>query len=157
MTAQTPRTAAANRRGFSLLEVIVVLAILGTIAGVTAPALIMDTKKDDLAQSSDEITTLLDRTRRTAATHGSRATLTIEPGSSQYWVTLRVPEGERTVASGKLALVAGTELLSRDPRPSFTFDPAGRAFASDVSVALNGATTAIIVDAWTGDVRATAR
>jgi prepilin-type N-terminal cleavage/methylation domain-containing protein len=141
------------RRGFSLLEVVVVLTILGFVAGVTAPALRDATRKDDLTASAEAIVSLVDRTRRTAADYGTHATLTIDVESTRYWVFIETTSGERAVASGAISLAAGAELVARERRVTFAFDASGKAFASDVGVRLNGAIAPITVDPWRGDVR----
>lgn len=148
------RACRRTRSGFSLLEVVVVLTILGVVAGVTAPALRNAVRKDDLATSADEVVSLIDRTRRTASDFATRATLVIDVESARYWVLVGAPSGERTVAGGTMALAAGAKLVAREPRVTFAFDASGRAFASDLAVEVNGVARALIVDPWRGDVRA---
>jgi prepilin-type N-terminal cleavage/methylation domain-containing protein len=143
-----------TRSGFSLLEVVVVLTILGVVAGVTVPVLRNAARKDGLATSADEIVSLIDRTRRTASDLATRSTLAIDVESARYWVFVRGASGERTVASGTMTLAAGAKLVAREPRVTFEFDASGRAFASDLAVEVNGVARAFIVDPWRGDVRA---
>jgi prepilin-type N-terminal cleavage/methylation domain-containing protein len=142
-----------TRRGFSLLEVVVVLTILGVVAGVTAPALRDAARKDDLKASAGEIVSLVGRTRRTASDYATRATLTIDVESARYWVFIGTTSGERSVAGGTIPLAAGAELIARESRVTFVFDASGKAFATDLAVRLNGTTAPIIVDPWRGDVR----
>ena len=146
-----------GRRGFSLLEVIVVLSILGVVAGVTAPALRDAMRKDELTSSADEIIALIDRTRRTAVEYGAVTTLTIDATSKAYWVTSRTTLGERLVGSGTVPLAPGAELVTSDGRATFTFDPEGKASVTDVAVRLIGKTTAITVDRWRGEARLATR
>jgi prepilin-type N-terminal cleavage/methylation domain-containing protein len=142
-----------TRRGFSLLEVVIVLTILGVVAGVTAPALRNAARKDDLAASAGEIVSLVDRTRRTASDYATRATLTIDVESARYWVFVGTTSGERTVAGGTIPLAAGAELIARERRVTFAFDASGRAFATDLGVRWNGTTAPINIDPWRGDAR----
>lgn len=130
-----------------------VLAILGVVAGVTVPALRSATPRDDLASSTEAITTLLDRTRRTASTSGIPASVSIDVRSKRYFVALQTDSGERIIASAELGLTTGAELVAKDGSVSFTFEPSGRAFSSELAVRLNGTAVAIAVDPWRGDVR----
>jgi prepilin-type N-terminal cleavage/methylation domain-containing protein len=70
MTRRIDRQRAGTRLGISLVEVLVVLIILGILAGTVAPAFRSEVVIDDRETATREIRQTVERARRTAITEG---------------------------------------------------------------------------------------
>jgi len=145
------------RRGFTLLEVIVVLAILAITAGVVAPALFRATRQDDLTHATSEITTLLGRARLAAVERGTPVSVTLTPESGEYAVTIERGDTTALLEEGTLDLDGGVRLVSTVRRPQFRFDPLGTAEGDSVSVLGPTGHRVVALDRWTGEVTRDAR
>jgi prepilin-type N-terminal cleavage/methylation domain-containing protein len=140
-------------RGFTLVEIVVVISLLVIVAAAVAPALMRAGREDDVTASANEIAGLI-RTARTAGlTRGEGVTLTVVTASGRY-----VVEGEgdahanaEPLAEGRLALAAGVTVSADRPTRTFAFDRTGAAAAESLVVHGSGGTMVVGVEGWTGE------
>jgi prepilin-type N-terminal cleavage/methylation domain-containing protein len=144
-------------RGFTLVEMVVVLALIGILAGVTVPALESLDSRDPAAAAAEPVMGALDAARRTALRDARATTLTIDPRTAQYAITEASDSGRAIVQQGVLALAAGVRLETSEPRLRFRFEPGGSVYADSFVVRFAGGASPIVLDPWMGDVRAPPR
>lgn len=141
-------------RGFTLVEVLVVLVILGIGAAVVVPALPRIAEEDPLARSAEEVTLLLRRARRTALERGAPVALTVDTQASRYWVEIYEKMEWRPLVEDQVVLSPGVSLTAETGRARLVFRPDGSAQGDPLGVRDGGRGTRIAVDLWLGDARA---
>lgn len=149
-----------RRRGYTLIEVMVVLVVLGVAASVVGPelarfvALGADRTVQDLVAAAE-----LARDR--AVVSGGTATLAIETRSGAWLIYPGVrPRADATpLASGTVRLPEGVTLAAGGSAPwaFLRFDAVGRARADRLIVSERGSQRELFVDPWTASLVATAR
>lgn len=77
-----PRT-----RGFTLIEMLIVVTIIGIVSGFGLPRMNELMKRESTRSARREVVTLVSRARNTAAQRGCRSTLHISASTDQVWVT----------------------------------------------------------------------
>ncbi len=143
------------KRGFTLVEVLLVLVILGITATVAVPAFGRLTARDEAAESSRELLELLRKVRGTAIDRGVATTLTLDPGTGRYWVSAGSKDGREDLAAGTLSLTTQLTLATRAPRVRWTFAPTGAAYGDSVFVrGPSGLAVVVGADPWTGELYA---
>lgn len=75
----THRTSLNSRRGFTLLEVLIVIIILGVIAGIAVPIYSIQVEKARAQEAIQMLGAIRDSMLRSFATRGSYADLQIQP------------------------------------------------------------------------------
>ena len=144
----------STTRGFTLVEILVVLAILGITAAAVVPALARATAEDDVTRTVRDVERVLLLARTRALEQATRVDITIVPEQGRYWI--RSADGE-PIDSGTIALVGASRLYSENARPRFRFSPAGIIDADPLAVLGTGGARAISIDRWTGAVHVDAR
>jgi prepilin-type N-terminal cleavage/methylation domain-containing protein len=137
-------------RGFTLAEIIVVLAVLGITAAVVVPAFTRLAPDDDETRAAAQLDGLVARARSTALQRATAVEVTLIPQSGRYWVRL----GDGTpLDSGDIVLGPSVTLNSPVPRPRVRFSRLGVVDAD--SLVVLGPTGARLLgfDRWTGDAR----
>lgn len=138
------------RSGFTLMEIVVVLAIITVASAVTVPRL-LDVTHDDLYWATQEVVRVVDDARGRAAQSGSRRMLVIDPASREYWIE----DGEfRVLLTDTLRLPDTVNLERNSLRLTFDFMPAGSASADTIALTSTNGTRRVTADIWTGEVRA---
>jgi prepilin-type N-terminal cleavage/methylation domain-containing protein len=132
-------------RGFTLIEIVVVLVILGVVAAVSVPAFRDTTPPNALRDGTAAVIHVLERARLTAVMAGHRVGVTIDPVAARYWIDS--PE-----LSGTFELPRDAVLWSDRARAHVTFDASGTAGADPLAVQANGQTVPILVDRFTGEI-----
>jgi prepilin-type N-terminal cleavage/methylation domain-containing protein len=131
-----------TRRGTTLIELVVVIALMAIIAGVSAPALASLDRKTQTS-GLDALVSLLTRSRATAVQRATVVTVTIDPATSRYWV-----DPPDTVALLNVSMSADA------PRVHFRFTPDGQTVADEPLFVRDGqSTSAVLIEPWTGEVR----
>lgn len=142
------------RRGFTLVEVVVVIAILGITAAAVVPALARVATEDDLTAATRQLETVFASARGQAVERATSVGVTLVPETGRYWTT---PVDGAVLDSGRLTFPAGVRLQSRASRPTFRFDPLGTADGDSLVLVGTSGARAITVDHWTGELNAPAR
>jgi len=75
-----------RRRGFTLLEVIIVLALLAVIAAMGAPKLSAELRRRTTQTAVDQFATAHSLARATATRYGRVAQLHIDASTTRFWV-----------------------------------------------------------------------
>jgi prepilin-type N-terminal cleavage/methylation domain-containing protein len=142
-------------RGFTLAEIIVVLALLGIVAAVSVPAFTRLDAGDDASRAAADVVRVLHAARVAALERAAAVTVVVEPSSGRYWVSLD-DSGSRS-DSGAVALPAGARLVGagRERFTRFLFRPNGSAVGDSLVVQGSERSAVVAVDRWTGDVHVT--
>lgn len=139
-----------SRRGFSLLELVTVLLILGLVAGVTVPRLTRAAEVSPVEEAASELATLLRTAHRSALETAGTVTVRLVKGA---WTITRVSgDSVATLDIGLLPLPPGVTIPGDSTGVSFRFFPSGGAEGDTVyALSGDGAAVAIFVDRWTGE------
>ena len=115
-----------RRRGFTLLEVIIVLAMLAVVAAMGAPRLSAALRRRTTQKAIDQFATAQSLARATAIRYGRVAQLHIDPSTTRFWVdvdTSATGAGQRAtiwyvrnLAQAGLVMTSNRSLLCFDPR-----------------------------------------
>ena len=144
---------ATTRAGFTLVEMIVVIAILAIVSAVTLPSFRSD-NDDAITAGSKKLTDFMGRARQASIERGEAVTLIVEPASAHYWVMASAAAGDSLLSSGSFEMPTDATLIAPQPRLRYTFLPSGRASGEPLTLRLGAHATVISVDRWTGDARA---
>ena len=139
---------ARGRRGFTLLELLVVLALFALTAAAAVPAFLSDSLSTPEQRAATSLAEMLVQTREAARASGAAATLVVSPQDGRYWLMTR-----DSSSAGALSLAGGIRLVGSGPeRIECRFDPTGMATPFVMSV--NGARNIPVrVDGWSGEIR----
>jgi prepilin-type N-terminal cleavage/methylation domain-containing protein len=148
--------AARGRRGFTLLEMAIVLAIMAVTALLVAPALsrMGEGKPPGVG---DDVVKLLGDARKIAIQRNETVTLRLDPVSGRYRADTVGVGGSGELGEGAMTLGAQETLITDLPRLVFVFHPTGATFADTVLVRGAGSSVLVSVDPWSGVAYAAAR
>lgn len=141
-----------NPAGFTLVEVIIVLAILGIIGAVTAPSLARLGRQDELTTSAGEVVRVLRSARMAALERAIPVSAIIEPAGRKYLVKTESDDGQLILAEGIMSLPPGVSLASDRPRVRFAFSRLGSANLDSLIVTGSGGAVVVGVERWSGEV-----
>ena len=121
-------------RGFSIFEVLVVVVVLGLVAGIAFPLLSKARARVDVAAAREAFSASHSLARQVAGQYGRLCRLHLDPSSNRFWVTVdtsTVPGLQRVDTVRPVVRVAdqhgGVRVEGR--RMTFCFDPRGLATA----------------------------
>ena len=145
-----------DRSGFTLIEIVVVLAILGVVGAAVVPQMMLRSRGGARASVRD-IVSAYSLARDLAAARGVPTAVALELSSGCYWVyaepTAATPAD--TVRHGALELDGSVALSGGNGRWVVTrFDPFGRTLSGGggISISTPKELYEITVDPWTAAV-----
>jgi len=137
-------------RGFTLMELVLVLTILGVLAGITLPAF-TSLGMAKRTEAAEPMLKLLRDARRLAITRGSVVSVALDPTSRHYRVdTTSVTGGVGTLIDTTLVVAPGTTLSADSARVHFLFMPTGAAIGDTIRLFGKEGQRTIVVDPWEG-------
>ena len=148
---------ARRRRGFTLIEMIVVLIVIAIIAGLTAPALVRLGGTSEDTSDAAPLAALFRGARREAIERATTVTVVLDPAAARYRADTSGPRGSGLLAEGQLALGDGVVLESDSLRLRFSFRPDGSVFGDTLTVRGRWESSRIAIDRWTGAIHVDAR
>ena len=132
-------TRPSKRRGFTVIELVAVVAIVGIMVGVVAPSFALLDRPTAERDAVDRIDALVHLAKTAAVEQATTVTLTIDPVSRRYW--LEPPD-----TSGVLMLPEHASLFSRGKRVHIRIQPNGEATIDEaLFVRCGDATTPVVV------------
>ena len=155
-----------GRRAHTLTEMLVVLAILGVMAGAVVPVLLASRDEDEVTRTARTLVELLQRSRASAAELGATVTLVVDPATGRAWMSagddaplVEYVAAESLAESLSRSRHAGrtVAIVAEGPRVRWTFAPSGLAFGQSVLIHDPMRGVVVGVDRWTGEVYATPR
>jgi len=136
-----------TRRGFTLVEVVVVLAILAVVLGIAIPRLVAPSTPERAAARA--IADALTRAGILAVERDEPVTVELDT-STGAWAIVSTTMGD-TLDSA--TITERTVLGPQDPRiQTVRFDPLGRAAGPVLTVGTTGRQHLVRVDGWTSAV-----
>ncbi|MER9918747.1 MULTISPECIES: GspH/FimT family pseudopilin [unclassified Mesorhizobium] len=148
MTAAATKADQQAEAGFTLVEMLVVLAIMALVAAIAAPGLVSHYRSKSLETLAGEITMRLRLSRTSAIATARPREVLVDLGAR----TIRF--GERDVFAlpddVKLTVVTGQETVVAGRQTVLTFLPDGSASGMDISLQQKGRTARIAVNWLTG-------
>jgi type II secretion system protein H len=123
---------AGNSRGFSLLELLVVLLLLGLMTTIVVPSLDRGLKKREVRKSAMKLAATARSLRSKAIYESTPQRLIFDPVENSY----QVSRGKKVLLSSDLKILAveGGEALGGGVR-QFLFFPNGSAYGGEVRIA----------------------
>ena len=82
-----------SRRGFTLIELILVMAVLCIVVGLAAPSLTGFGRGRRATDAAAQIVSLARWARSQAITQGVVYRLNLNPAEGSYWLTVQQPDG----------------------------------------------------------------
>lgn len=139
----------ASRRGFTLVEILLVLLILTVIVGLTAPNLSRSLTKHQFEKSAEELLNLMRYAQSRAITRGHSVRLVFNDENTEYWLAEDSVSGsdsgneaassERVPGSmGATRRVPGDVVLRTEDIAVLTFYPDGRMDRTELGVCRGG-------------------
>lgn len=154
------------RRGFTLIEMVVVLLVLSAMAAMTLPAFLDAPVEDEMTIATRRMEALFRLARDSAARGGKRVTVVIDSASGRVW--LDVPgvsdasaaawptggplQSASTSMGEDLELPRSVSLQLSTTRARFTYAPTGAVYADSLWLVSPLGTRLLTLHPWTGDV-----
>jgi general secretion pathway protein H len=137
--------------GFTLLEMLVVLAILALTATMAVPLLPSGSEALRLETASSELTAALRVTRSAAIMRNTQTTLMVDVDRRTFRSTVVPQRSFAPNIEAKLTYASGVRSAPSDG--GFQFFPDGSSTGGDVTLSLRGKQVKLCVDWLTGMVR----
>lgn len=148
--------ASRSRRGFTLWEMAVVMAIIAVSAVVVVPRMWLSFGEDRPAQTGEALLSLLRDARRVAIERNQVVYVNLDPASQRFRVDTSGIAGTGMLAEGMLETGGWETLVTTLPRLRYVFRPTGAALGDSVRVRGNESVL-VTVDPWSGEAMVHAR
>ncbi|MFB9980713.1 GspH/FimT family pseudopilin [Mesorhizobium kowhaii] len=134
--------------GFTLVEMLVVLAIMALVAAIAAPGLVSNYRTKNLETLAGEITMRLRLSRTSAIATARPKQVVVDLGTR----VIRFGERDSVALPDdvKMTVITGQETVVAGRQTVLTFLPDGSASGMDISLQQKGRTTRIAVNWLTG-------
>jgi prepilin-type N-terminal cleavage/methylation domain-containing protein len=142
-----------TRPAFTLVEVVVVLALMGILAAVTAPAFVAPRAESEPLAIATEVRRVLERARSTALARGATVTVTIEPRTARYRVDIDTADERELVVDSTIAIAPGAAIAATAPRLRLRIEPTGAVWGDSVVITSNDRAAIVSADRWSGEIR----
>ena len=151
MANSTPHTAIP--RGHTLWEVLLVLAILGVVCGLAAPAVrLARAPSSDLPQARRELVALIEQARLLALQRGTSVDIRVDPSTGRAWLFATEGDTLRLIATSTLTHLSTVEMLAgAEARLRYAIAPDGQTFGRTIVLRGPNGVERISADPWTGD------
>ena len=143
-----------SRRGFTLIELAVVMAILSVVATVVVTTLGLDLGRTHPRQTAAELLTLLSRARSMAIDSNVNVAMVFDPASGDYRIDTIGASGAGLAEMGNLDLGAMESMTTDAALLRYFFQPTGAALGDTVRVQGPDSSMIVYVDPWDGKARA---
>jgi prepilin-type N-terminal cleavage/methylation domain-containing protein len=144
-----PRPAEVDRRGFTLLEVLVVLFVIALVVSLTAPTISRSTEMIRARAEVAGFSALLRFAREQAITLREPQSVVVDP--AEHRMALVAADGE--VRRTRLLPPKWTIEANPPTHLSVTFEPEGSSSGGEFRIATSGAIYRVTVEPMTGRVR----
>ena len=162
------RTLATGNKGFTLIEILVVVVIISVLATMTIPQMYAGNSASKLRSSARQLLVAAQYARDFAATRRAKCRLTIDPQQQQYTLTFQQAPGKFVPINTSLGKVQRLSKGLRfrrvwiQPRPTLgqteqttkkrdylTFDPDGQTDAAALEITNGKQTFSIVIAPYT--------
>lgn len=140
----------SDARGFTLIEIVVVISLLGVVAAVSVPAMLSGMRRSRVEELSSSMMQLVQTTRSAAANRATAATLTIDTERDRYWIETDSGNGTVVIQSGVIEPKRALSGNEQRRRLSVRFSADGIASADSLRLRVDGNAATISIDLWTG-------
>lgn len=149
--SRVEHTSRAFEAGFTLIEMLVVLAILALTATFAAPLLSSGSEGLHLLMASSELSSAFRMTRSAAITRNTETNMMIDVDRRTFSSTVIPQRSFAPEIEAKLKFASGIRSGSSDG--GFRFFPDGSSTGGDVTLSLRGRQARLCVDWLSGEVR----
>lgn len=146
---------AIDRQGFTMIESIMVLSIIGIVAAIAGPRISAALQRRTTASAADQFVLTHSLTRSTAIRYGRIAQLHIDPTAQNFWVDVDTSAngiGQRATIAD-IRYVGGNGLTMTSNRALLCFD--ARGLASTLGSCESGDAKVVFSDGVMADTVAT--
>lgn len=127
-----------RRRGFTVIELVVVVALVGIMLGVVAPSFASLDRRMTERDATRPIDALVGLAKASAVERAIRVIITIDPTARRFW--LEPPD-----TTGLIVLPEDASLISRAKRVHIRIEPNGEASIDGALFVQRGETTTPVV------------
>lgn len=142
-----------NKAGFTMIELVIVIILVGILAAVVAPKI--NTDAGQVPPAADIVASDVQYTQMYAMTNNTSACITLATGAATYNYAGAWAGGVCTGGTARdLAVVGPNVTVSAGQTLAFNSlgEPYGLAAPATITVANGAATKSIVVNAYTGKV-----
>ena len=148
----------SGRRGHTLWEVLLVLALVGAIAGLVAPSIrFVRPSEDDAVRAARDLTAVLERARLTALERGTTMDVRLDPAGGRAWLIAVEGDTLQLVTVASFDRVTRVDVRGGGPRPRYLFTPGRGGSGPTLTIRGAGGTRTLSIDPWSGGTRVASR